>query len=240
MFGKTTPVFGKTLRIAVGALLAGAALTACGPVRTGAAALVGGDRITIVTLNAAVTQWSKELPKYPAAQQIVQQSQMQGQGQEQQIPFDPASPQRSALYQLVDMRVWDEVARNDGVNVTPGQVDAFVGQNGGTSTLDANVLAQGLPVTYDRGYARAVMLRQALLRKYGVTSGQQQVDPQTQQAALKKLFASYVGAGRRLKVDVNPRYGSFDFTMMALRPVCPALSSPDSGTGTSGQVKCQV
>lgn len=232
-------MFGKSLRIAVGALLAGAALTACGPVKTGAAALVGGDRITIATLNAAVTQWSKELPKYPAAQQIVQQSQSQG-GQGQQIPFDPASPQRSALYQLVDMRVWDEVARGDGVTITPGQVDAFVAQNGGNATLDANVLAQGLPVKYDRGYARAVMLRQTLLQKYGVTNGNQPVDPQTQQAALKKLFASYVGAGRRLKVDVNPRYGSFDFAHMSLRPVCPALSSPDSGTGTSGQVKCQV
>ncbi len=233
-------MFGKSLRIAIGAALAGAALTACGPVKTGAAALVGGDRITIATLNAAVTQWSKELPKYPAAQQIVQQSQVQGAGQGQQIPFDPSSPQRSALYQLVDMRVWDEVARKDGVNVTPGQVDAFVAQNGGTPTLDANVLAQGLPVKYDRDYARAVMLRQALLQKYGVTNGQQPVDPQTQQAALKRLFASYVDAGQRLNVDINPRYGSFDLKTMALRPVCPALSSPDSGTGSSGQVRCQV
>jgi hypothetical protein len=231
-------VFGKSFKIAMGALLAGAALTACGPVKTGAAAVVGGDRITIAKLDGAVRQWARELPKYPAAQQIVQQSQAQGQGR--QIPFDPSSPQRSALYQLVDMRVWDEVARRDGVRVAQGEVDAFVAQNGGTPTLDANVLAQGLPTRYDRDYARVVLLRQTLLKKYGV-SADQPADPQAQQAGLQRLFASYAGAGHRLKVSINPRYGSFDFRQMALRPVCPGLSSPDSGTpSSSGEIKCQV
>lgn len=231
-------MFGKSLKIAMGALLAGAALTACGPVKTGSAAVVGGDRITIAKLDAVVGRWAKELPKYPGAQQIVQQSQAQGQGR--QIPFDPSSPQRSALYQLVDMRVWDEVARRDGIRVGPGEVDTFVAQNGGAPTLDANVLAQGLPTSYDRDYARVVLLRQTLLGQYGVSTGGS-ADPQAQQAALQRLFVSYVSAGHRLKVTINPRYGSFDFQKMALRPVCPSLSSPDSGTpSSSGEIKCQV
>lgn len=227
-------MFRKPFMITIGAVLAGAALTACGPVKTGAAALVGSDRITIAKLNATVTEWSKELPKYPAAQQIAQQAQAQG----QQVPFDPSSPQRSALYQLVDMRVWDEVARKDGVNVTGGQVDALIAQNGGMPSLDANVLAQGLPTSYDRAYARSVLLRHALMQRYGVSTA---TDQQAQQRAVQQVIGSYVQAGHRLKLQINPRYGSFDFQRMALGPVCPTLSKPDSGTpSASGGASCQV
>jgi hypothetical protein len=227
-------VLRKPFKITIAAALAGAALTACGPVKTGAAALVGSDRITISKLNATVDEWSKELPKYPAAQQIAQQAQAQG----EQVPFDPSSPQRSALYQLVNMRVWEEVARADGVRTNGGQVDAIIAQNGGMATIDANVLAQGLPTKYSRDYVGSVVLRQELMRKYGVTTA---TDQQSQQRALQQVAGSYQRAGRRLKLDVNPRYGSFDFQRMALGPVCPTLSKPDSGTPTtSGGVSCQV
>ncbi|MCO5992777.1 hypothetical protein [Actinoallomurus rhizosphaericola] len=224
----------KPFKIMIAAALAGTALTACGPVKTGAAALVGNDRITISKLNSTVDEWTKELPKYPAAQQIAQQAQAQG----QQVPFDPSSPQRSALYQLVDMKVWDEVARADGVSASGGQVDAIIAQNGGMPTIDANVLAQGLPTRYSRDYVKSVVLRQELMSKYGVTNA---TDQQSQQQALQQVAGSYQRAGRRLKLEVNPRYGSFDFQHMALGPVCPTLSKPDSGTPTtSGGVSCQA
>lgn len=227
-------MFRKPFKITIAAALAGAALTACGPVKTGAAALVGNDRITISKLNATVDEWSKELPKYPAAQQIAQQAQAQG----EQVPFDPSSPQRSALYQLVNMRVWEEVARADGVSTNGGQVDAIIAQNGGMATIDANVVAQGLPTKYSRDYVASVVLRQELMRKYGVTTA---TDQQSQQRALQQVAGSYQRAGRRLKLEVNPRYGSFDFQRMALGPVCPTLSKPDSGTPTtSGGVSCQA
>ena len=236
-------MFGKSVKVAVAVLAGGAALTACGPVKMGAAAIVGNDRITIAKLDAAVTAWGKELPKYPAAQQIVQrsQSQSQGQGQGQQIPFDPASPQRSALYQLVDMRVWDEVARANHVNVGPGRVDAFIASNGGARTLDANVLAQGLPRSYGPNYARSVLVRQAMLQRYGVASGQP-ADPQKQQQAVQQILANYVRAGRSLNIKISPRFGSFDYQTMTLGQVCPRLSTPDSGTpgGSGNEVKCQV
>jgi hypothetical protein len=227
-------VFRKPFTITLSAVLAGAALTACGPLKPGAAALVGNDRITVAKLDATVKAWSKELPKYPAAQQIAQQAQAQG----QQTPFDPSSPQRSALYQLVDMKVWDEVARNAGVSVSGGQVDALIARNGGMATLDANVVAEGLPTRYSRDYARSVLLRQAVLQRYGVTTA---TDQQSQQQALQQVAGSYQRAGRRLKLEVNPRYGSFDFRRMSLGPVCPTLSKPDSGTpSATGGTSCQV
>jgi hypothetical protein len=232
-----THVFVKSVKVMVAMLAAGAALTACGPVRTGAAAIVAGDRISVAKLDAAVTAWGKELPKYPAAQQIVQQSQSQGQGQ--QIPFDPSSPQRSALHQLLDLRAWDEVAREQGITVSRGQVDSFVAENGGWPAVDANVLAQGLPTEYAEDYARTIMIQRTLLQNYGAGAGQT-LDQQKQQQIIGQVVGAYVKANRELDIDVNPRYGSFDDKQMILGPVCPRLSTPDSGTGGSAsEVKCQ-
>ena len=232
-------MFRKSLKVAVSVLAAGTALAACGPVKPGAAAVIGNDRITVAKLDSAVTQWGRELPKYPEAQQIVAQA--QGQQSGQQIPFDPSSPQRSALYQLIEIRAWDELAREQHVSVAPGQVDAFVTSKGGRAGLDAYVLAQGLPTSYADDFARSLLIQQTMLQRYGIAPGQT-VDPQKQQQVLQRLLTDYAGAKRHLGITVNPRFGTFDDKTMALGPVCPRLSTPDSGTpdGAPSGVKCQV
>jgi hypothetical protein len=234
-------VFRKSLKAAVCVLAAGTALAACGPVKPGAAAIIGHDRITVSTVDSAVDRWGKELPKYPEAQQIVAQAQGQQQGQDQQIPYDPSSPQRSALYQLIELRAWDEVAREQHLSVAPGQVDAFIASKGGTAALDAYVLAQGLPTSYDKEFGRTLLIQQTLIGKYGIQPGQQ-VTAQQQQQVLQRLLRDYTGAKRQLGITVNPRFGTFNDKTLQLGPVCPRLSTPDSGTpdGAAGEVKCQV
>lgn len=231
-------MFRKSLKTAVAALAAGTALAACGPLKPGAAAVIGHDRITVANLDSAVSRWSKELPKYPEAQQIVAQS--QGQQTGQQIPFDPSSPRRSALYQLIEIRAWDEVAKEKGVSISPGQVDAFVASKGGRGGLNAYVLAEGLPTSYADDFARSLLIQQTMLQRYGVVPGQP-ADPSTQ-AKVQQLLADYAGAKRHLGITVNPRFGTFDDKTMSLGAVCPHLSTPDSGTpdGASSEVKCQV
>jgi hypothetical protein len=233
-------VFRKSLKAALCVLAAGTALAACGPVKTGAAAVIGNDRITVAKLDSAVTQWGKELPKHPQAQEIVAQSQGQQQSG-QQIPFDPSSPQRSALYQLIEIRVWNELAREQHVSVAPGQVDAFVAAKGGQAGLDAYVLAQGLPTSYAGDFARTLVVQQAMLQRYGLSPGQS-ADPQKQQQVIQRLLGDYANAKRHLGISVNPRFGTFDDKTMALGPVCPRLSTPDSGTpdGAPSEAKCQV
>jgi hypothetical protein len=228
-------VFRKSLKAAVSVLAAGTALTACGPLKPGAAAVIGHDRITVAKLDTAVSQWKKELPKHPDAQQIVANSQP-----DQHVPFDPSSPRRSALYQLIEIRAWDQVAREKNLSVPQGQVDAFVASKGGRPGLDAYVLAEGLPTSYDDAFARSLLIQQLLLQRYGITDGQP-VTPQQQQQ-VQKLLSDYAGAKRHLGITINPRFGTFDDKSMTLGPVCPSLSTPDSGTsdGASGEVKCQV
>ncbi len=227
-------MFRKSLKAAVSVLAAGTALTACGPLKPGAAAVIGNDRITVAKLDSTVSRWSKELPKYPEAQEIVAKA------QGQQIPFDPSSPRRSALYQLIEIRAWDQVAREKHIVISPGQVDSFVASKGGRGGLDAYVLAEGLPTSYDDDFARSLLIQNTMLQRYGVTPGQP-VTPQQQQQ-VERLRGDYAGAKRHLGVSVNPRFGTFDDKTMSLGPVCPRLSTPDSGTPDGGpsEVKCQV
>lgn len=231
-------MFRKSLKAAVCVLAAGTALAACGPLKPGAAAVIGHDRITVAKLDSAVSRWSKELPKYPEAQQIVAQA--QGQQSGEQVPFDPSSPRRSALYQLIEIRAWDEVAREKNVSIGQGQVDAFVAAKGGRNGLNAYVLAEGLPTSYADSFARSLLIQQTMLQRYGINPGQP-VDP-SKQAQVNQLLSDYAGAKRHLGVTVNPRFGTFDDKTMSLGAVCPHLSTPDSGTpdGAPSEVKCQV
>jgi hypothetical protein len=232
-------VFRKSLKAAVCVLAAGTALAACGPVKPGAAAIVGHDRITDAKLDSAVTAWTKELPRYPQAQQVVQEAQSQS-GQSSQggvQPFDPSSPQRSALFLMIAIRSWHEVGREKGLTPTPGQVDAFLAKVGGQVQLDTSVVAQGLPTSYTGDFARTVLIQQALLARYGGGS----TDPQAEQAAEQRMVGDLVSVQRKLGITVNPRYGTFD-KQMRFGAICPRLSTPDSGTpdNAAGEVKCQV
>jgi hypothetical protein len=241
-------VFRKSLKAAVCVLAAGTTLAACGPLKPGAAAIVGHDRITDAKLDSAVTQWSKELPKYPEAQQLVQQAQADAraaaEGQpaspsdpNEVKPFDPSSPQRSALFLLIAIRSWDEVGREKGLTPTPGQVDAFLAKLGGPARLNTSMVAQGLPTSYTDDFARTVMIQQALLTRYGGGTN----DPQAEQGAEQRMVGDLVGVQRKLGITVNPRYGTFDKDMR-FGAICPRLSTPDSGTPdhSAGEVKCQV
>ncbi|GLY73403.1 hypothetical protein [Actinoallomurus iriomotensis] len=239
-------MFRKSLKTAVCALAAGTALAACGPVQPGAAAIVGHDRISVSKVDSAANQWAKELPHYPQAGQIVaaaKEAQRQQAGQQagqQQGPYDPSSPQRSVLYKVIQIRLWDEVAREQHVSTAPGQVDAFIASQGGQQSLDAYVVAQGLPTSYDEDYARSVLIQRTMLQRYGVNPDQP-VDQQQGQQVLQRLAGDYANAKRHVGITVNPRFGEFDDQTISLGPVCPHLSTPDSGTpDAAGEIKCQL
>jgi hypothetical protein len=213
--------------VVAGALAAAAGLAACGPVKMGAAATVGDERITTTQLDRTVEQWREEFDKDRQAALVQQAAEQRG----QRIPFDPDSPHRSALYQLIGFKVWDEVAKEQGVAVTPGQVDRLLEGLGGQSAVSASVLAADVPLRYTLDIARVVLIQQELLRRSGLAPNAQiQPDPATQQRALQQRDAAYSAAARRLDITVNPRFGGFDARQVALNPVTYRLSKTESGT----------
>ena len=226
---KRTAVFRRPLQLAVGALAAVVVLTACGgPVTMGAAATIDDRRITTAQLESTVAQWEKEFARTPRAGLLQQQAQQQN----QRIPFDPDSPKRSALYQLIDFELWKEVARQQRVAITQGEIDRFLGSLGGPANVAASVLANDVPLSHTNDLVRSALVQNQLLQRYGAQpDGQGQIDQSTQQRALQQLEAAYVGAAKGLRIRINPRFGSFDPERVTLSPVAYGLSKAESGTG---------
>jgi hypothetical protein len=201
----------KTVALGVAAAVT---LTACGsPVKMGTAAILGDQRITTAKLDQTVIDWQK---------QMQQQGKQQGQ---QQQPADPDSPPRSALILLIGFSIWNEVAREQHIAITPTDIDRIIAANGGQQSIDDQTLSGGLPASHSRDLVRAVLIRSSLLQRFGAVPDQQgQIDPQTQQ----RLADVQMQAVRTLKIKVNPRFGSFD-PNKGLGPVTYALSKADPG-----------
>jgi hypothetical protein len=207
--------------VVVAAIAIGGAIAGCGPVQVGAAATVDDHRITTSQLDSTVADWRAEFNRNPDAGLLQQQLRQQG----QPIPADPASPARSALYQLIEFRVWDEVARQKGINITAGQVDQAIAANGGERLINANLLAADLPTRYGRDFVRTALIMRAAAQQAGATLDPQvQVDPRQQQAALLQVQQTYLGAAKALDIEINPRYGAYDPRRTGLAPVVQMLS----------------
>lgn len=215
-------MFRTSVKVTAGALAGVAALAACGPAEAGSAATVGHQRITSSTLDSAVTDWQTAYRKNPMPQQNLQLS-------------DPQSPGRTILNWLVTFRLTDRAAEDNGVNVTPGQVDAYranlnqrlAQQSGGQATLNTITLSYGVPPKYSDDFVRMSYQNGLLLQRVAPQA------LQSQDAASQALSQLSTKAARELNVKINPRYGSFDLNKGVMGEVAYNLSRAESGTPSS-------
>lgn len=213
----------------VGAVAALAATTAgCGggPTKVGSAVVVGDDRITTASLNKTVREWQREFRADPVANQMRDQPQSADQPMGEDGDLSE-SDMRIALAVLVNFRVGERVARDAGVTVTDGDVDRTVELLNRAGGAKSNTLANGLPARYSRDLARFLAGRTLVSQKLGADANPQ--SPATAQARQMyvQLFAS---TAKKMKIDVNPRYGTFDPARVTVAPAKYELSATESGT----------
>jgi hypothetical protein len=215
---------GKSVKAAVAAVLAAAALAGCGgSPKVGTAALVGDDRITVSTLSQTVRDWREQFRADPAANEL----RANPAGPAPQLAGDSESDLQGALTLLINFRVADRVARRAGVEVTGGQVDGALqalDHQGGAQSI---TLASGLPRAHARDLARLVATQLAVMQRFGADLNNR-LSPATQQAGRQwnELFQR-TAAG--MHIEVNPRYGHYDPAKFEVAPIVYRLSSPDSG-----------
>ena len=96
----------------------GLAVAACSPVKMGAAAIVGNQRITIATLDTEVTNLSQAAAQYPAA-----------------VNLNASQRTQATLTWLIRYQIFEEMARQAGITVSTaqGQTGAEPGRHGGGS-----------------------------------------------------------------------------------------------------------
>jgi hypothetical protein len=181
---------------AVVLLLASPALTACGssgPGRTGAAAVVGDQRISVSSLQAKVNAVRAEQAGSPQGDQMIAQS---------------GKLSTQTLNLLVVSAVVEKAAQDAGVSASGDEVaqqhDMALQQAGGNQkALDALLLQQ-----YGFGTAEAdtFFRTNVLVGKLIVSLGYQPGSDGGNTA----LNAALAKTAKKLGVTVNPRYGTWD------------------------------
>ncbi|MEV6509447.1 SurA N-terminal domain-containing protein [Streptomyces sp. NPDC051642] len=169
------------------------ALTACGnEAHPGAAAVVGGQRITVAQLQSRVNEV-----------RTAQRSAVQNQAQYERAIATTGGLTRETLYGMVFDQVVHRAAQDAGVTVTRKDIQdmraALAQQAGGSKALEATWLAQyGVPPQRLDENLRLQVEGRKLAAKLGTDT--------TQPAFWKALST----ASKELHVDLNPRYGTWD------------------------------
>ncbi|MEW1643333.1 MULTISPECIES: SurA N-terminal domain-containing protein [unclassified Streptomyces] len=169
------------------------ALTACGnDAHPGAAAVVGGQRITVAQLQNRVNEV-----------RTAQRASVQNEAQYERAVATTGGLTRETLYGMVFDQVVHRAAQDAGVVVTRKDIQdmraGLAQQAGGSKALEATWLAQyGVPPQRLDENLRLQVEGRKLAAKLGTDT--------TQPAFWKALST----ASKELHVDLNPRYGTWD------------------------------
>ncbi|AXK35303.1 hypothetical protein DVA86_24330 [Streptomyces armeniacus] len=191
----------SALTVSTAAVLAVVAplLTGCGSdARPGAAAVVDGDRITMAQLQSRVGAVRDAQNAEPQGEQLVQRS---------------GQLTRATLDSMIRERVVREAADEAGVSVSRREIQRMRDQlekgAGGAKQFEAALLQQQAiaPSEIDE----RVWLELAV-RKIAGASG---IDLQTPEGN-EALTAKFAETAKKMKIDVNPRYGKWSTRQAAL------------------------
>jgi len=218
-------VLGRLVKASAVVIGVGLAVTACSvpPVKMGAAAITGGQRITIATLNNQVTNLKETANKYPNL-----------------ITLTPMQQTQQTLTWLVRYQINDELARQNGITVTTAQAEAALAATYASAkasaqaqgltnvSLDLIMAANGIPPDTATELGRY----QAIEAQYvkDVSGGTIPSTTSGQAAATAKLEHAQCQAAKALDILINPQFGRMDYSQAPYQVV----SAPAAVNGTPG------
>jgi hypothetical protein len=203
----------------------GVAVTACAPVKMGAAAIVGNQRITIAGLDTEVTNLD----------QAVTQALKQDPGA---FTLTPTQETQDALSWLIQYKIYDELASQAGISVNPAQAQAALtavitnaeaaAEQQGLTHVDQNLIlaANGIPpdTSMQLGQYEAI----GNMYRTMVNGGQAPASQSAETAADTKLSHAECQAAKALNIQVNPQFGELSYTTYLI------VSAPSAVTRTAG------
>jgi hypothetical protein len=190
------------------------ALSACGPVRMGAAAISGGDRITATTLSDQVSSLERA---YQAGKGSIQ------------LQFPQSEAPQEVLSWLLRFQIRDELATRNHLVVTTGQsqraLSLLAKQTGrsGPGFIQLAV-ANGLApdMLPDLGRYEAIQ-NEEFTRLNG---GKPPLTQARVQALSPEFSRRECVAAKSLNIQVNPQFGQLDYATYAVIPAKSPLSEP--------------
>ena len=196
------------------AVAATCALSACGPVKLGSAAITGGQRLTVTTLSDQVTDLENAVQA--------------GRGKIQ-LQFPQSQAPQQVLGWLLRFRIRDELAARNHVVVTAGESQrALAGlarQTGRTGPAFVQLaVANGLApdMLPELGRYEAIQ-NDMFIRLNGGTLPRTQARVQVLSAQFNRRECV---AAKSLSIQVNPQYGQMDYGTYSVIPAPSTLSAP--------------
>lgn len=179
----------RSLTVAVSALLASVSLVACNPDQLGAAVIVDGNAISTDSLQASASDYLAIVPN-----------------------ADRAQVQQRILERMILSRVIANVARENQVSVSSGTVakqrdqlfQSTKNRRGLVTALAQQQTAVIVPPGYVDQWVRDQLLFQKVVRKLAGS------DDPTSAAASARATSALSTAGKTMKIEINPRYGTWD------------------------------
>ena len=206
-----------SMKMAAAALAAGAVLTACGPVKMGAAAVMTSQRISTSTLAAEVSNLNQGYLKYKGKISL-------------QYPVSQMPQQ--VLSWLVRFRVRDQLAAARGIKVTPAQVQAALtaitsqaqSSTPGTKvSLTELAVANGLPPNLLTALAQYQAIQSDLVRR--MDGGTLPKSAAALQALGTQFPKEECLVAKGLDIKINPQFGRLDYSQYSIIPAPAVLSA---------------
>jgi hypothetical protein len=221
------PVLRRLIKVSAVALGAGLVVAGCSPVKMGAAAVVGDQRITLATLDTEVTSLSQAAKLYPGTVQLSQEQEVQ-----------------QTLTWLVRFKINDELARRAGITVSTAQAQQALAQIYAAAkasaqaqgisnvTLKLILVANGIPPNLASEVGRYQAIDDQFVRR--ANGGQLPTSSADQTATTDKLNQARCDAAKALKIQINPQFGRLNYTQYAI------VAAPGKVTGPAGPSKADA
>ncbi|MEU6110975.1 hypothetical protein ABZ853_21535 [Streptomyces albidoflavus] len=214
-----------SLALMAATLVAAPLLTACGAdARPGAAAVVGGERITVAQLEAQVGQvrdaqvavlgeegYADALDQQCSAArqaELQQRDAAAAQGEKVVEGRETCAPDRSTLAGMISERVVKAAADEAGITLTRKDLRErraeLQEQTGGTAEQleEAYLRTYGIPAARIDDHLAYQLRLDGLRQKYAPGTSPEQADTQVREELVK--------TAEKLGIDISPRYGAWD------------------------------
>ena len=203
--------------IKASALVVGVGLlaAACSPVKMGAAAIVGNQRITIATLDTDVTNLNQAVKLYPGI-----------------VSLTPTQATQATLTWLIRYQVQEELARQAGITISTAQAEAalasaYAGAKAnaeaqGLTDVSLNLIlaASGIPPSTADEFGRF----EAIQTEFVKNANGGTLPASTSTAITDKFNQAQCVAAKDLDIQVNPQFGRLDYTQYAVVPAPSVVS----------------
>ena len=217
---RDTVVLRTPITLSAAGIAAALALSACGTVQLGAAAVTSSSRISTATVAAEVTDLNTA---YHADKAKVQ------------LQFASSQAPQVVLAWLLRFKVRDQMAARYHITVTSAQVQralASVSAQAKQSgvTVDELAVANGVPPDQVPSLGRYLAIQDAVLAR--MDGGKLPAGNSALQQLSSRFGTAQCRAAKSLAIRVNPQYGALDYSQLAVVPAPDKLAAAPSPSPT--------